>query len=62
MGIAVIVFCMLVNIASILQYRGGWTSLGPPEFIEGYYTQHPVWLNLFTAFSGLLLIISFWLH
>nr|WP_244881196.1 MULTISPECIES: hypothetical protein [Acinetobacter] len=53
---------MLVNIASILQYRGGWTSLGPPEFIEGYYTQHPVWLNLFTAFSGLLLIISFWLH
>lgn len=62
LGIAVIVFGMLVNFASILQYRRGLTSLRPPEFIEGYYTQYPVWLNLFTAFSGLLLIISFWLH
>ncbi len=62
LGIVVIVFGMLVNFASILQYRRGLISLRPPEFIEGYYTQYPVWLNLFTAFSGLLLIISFWLH
>jgi len=32
------------------------------EFIEGYQTQHPVWLNLFTMLTGILLIISFWLN
>jgi putative membrane protein len=36
MGIMVIVFGLLVNIASILQYRRGMASLRSPEFIEGY--------------------------
>ncbi|ENX13462.1 hypothetical protein F894_01671 [Acinetobacter sp. CIP 51.11] len=36
LGIAVIVFGMWVNFASILQYRRGMASLRSPEFIEGY--------------------------
>ena len=62
LGIAVIVFGLLVNIGSILQYRTGLKSLNPAEFIEGYQTRQPVWLNLFTIFTGILLIISFWIH
>lgn len=62
LGIAVIVFGMLVNVGSILQYRHGLRSLMEQEFIEGYQTQHPVWLNLFTMLTGILLIISFWLN
>ncbi|TQR65946.1 YidH family protein [Acinetobacter sp. RF14B] len=62
LGIAVIVFGLLVNIGSILQYRTGLKSLNPAEFIEGYHTRQPVWLNLFTIFTGILLIISFWIH
>ena len=62
LGIAVIVFGMLVNLASILQYRRGLHSLTEQEFIEAYQTQHPVWLNLFTMLTGMLLMISFWIH
>jgi putative membrane protein len=53
LGIAIIVFGMLVNIASILQYRRGLKALSPAEFIDGYQTQHPVLLNLFTFLSGI---------
>lgn len=62
LGIAIIVFGMLVNIASILQYRRGLKALSPAEFIDGYQTQYPVLLNLFTFLSGMFLIISFWIH
>ncbi|WP_297428377.1 DUF202 domain-containing protein [uncultured Acinetobacter sp.] len=62
LGIAVIVFGLLVNFASILQYRRGLRSLTEQELIEDYQTQHPVWLNLFTMLTGFLLIISFWIY
>ncbi|UUS64514.1 DUF202 domain-containing protein [Acinetobacter sp. YH12068_T] len=38
LGIAVIVFGLLVNFASILQYRRGLSSLTEQEFIEDYQT------------------------
>lgn len=62
LGIAVIVFGMLVNVASIAQYRRGLRSLTDQEFIQDYQTQHPIWLNLFTMLTGVLLMISFWIH
>ncbi|ENW27459.1 YidH family protein [Acinetobacter lwoffii] len=62
LGIAVILFGMLINIGSILQYRAGLRSLTPAEFISDYQTQHPVLLNLFTVLTGILLIISFWIR
>ncbi len=62
LGVAVIAFGMLVNTASIMQYRRGLASLTEKEFIEGYQTQHPVLLNLFTVFTGMLLIISFYIY
>lgn len=62
LGIAVIVFGILVNAGSILQYRRGLRSLTPNEFIDGYQTQHPVLLNLFTILTGFLLMTSFWIY
>ena len=62
LGIVVIVFGMLINLASIRQYRTGLKSLTQTEFLPDYHTQHPVWLNLFTLLTGFLLIISFWIH
>lgn len=61
LGTAVILFGMLINIGSILQYRAGLRSLTPAEFISDYQTQNPVLLNLFTVLTGILLIISFWI-
>lgn len=62
LGMAIIGFGMLINIGCIFQYRRGLASLSPAEHLEGYSTQHPIWLNLFTVLTGMLILISFWLY
>lgn len=62
LGVAVIVFGMVVNVGSLFQYRAGLRSLTEAEFLPHYRTQYPLVLNLFTLLTGLLLIVSFWIH
>jgi len=56
-GIAFLLLGVLLNIASVVQYRRGVASLGPAEFPPRYWPNLAVFTTLAVAALGLLLAV-----
>jgi putative membrane protein len=56
-GIAFLLLGVLLNIASVVQYRRGVASLGPAEFPPRYWPNLAVFTSLAVAALGLLLAV-----
>lgn len=61
LGILIVLFGLCISLWSIWQYRVALKSLSAEEMIDGYRTDLPIVLSLFTLLTGILLIISFWI-
>lgn len=59
LGTITICLGLIISFWSVLQYKIALRSLNPAEYIAGYSVNLPVVLNLFTLFTGILLIVSF---
>jgi putative membrane protein len=56
-GVAFLLLGVLLNIASVVQYRRGVASLGPAEIPARYWPNLAVFTSLAVAALGLLLIV-----
>lgn len=61
LSIIVISFGLIISLWSVYQYKVALRSLTSAEMIEGYSVNLPVLLSLFSVFTGLMLITSFFI-